>query len=69
MNRIFGYFVGLVWLGMAFGAFSNSSAGWEQNWPDIGFWWGVIGTLLSIAGVGALVGTTIHTRATAESEH
>ena len=62
MNRIFGYLVGIVWLGMAFGAFNAASGGWEQGFTDIGFWWSVIGGFLTIAGLGALVGTTIHTR-------
>ena len=62
MNRICGYLVGIVWLGLAFGAFRTSAGGWAMDYPDVGFWWAVIGTLLGIAGIGALVGTTIHTR-------
>ena len=56
--------VGMVWLGMAFLAFRNSSAGWDAGHSDLGFWWTVIAGLLSIAGLGALIGTWIHTRPT-----
>jgi hypothetical protein len=62
MNRIFGYLVGIVWLGLAYGAFQNSSAGWSAGQDDVGFWWSVIAGLLTIAALGALIGTTIHAR-------
>lgn len=62
MNRIFGYLVGIVWLGLAYGAFQNSSAGWDAGQSDVGFWWSVIAGLLTIAALGALVGTTLHGR-------
>lgn len=62
MNRIFGYVVGLVWLGLAYGAFQNSSAGRSAGQPDVGFWWSVIAGILTIAALGALIGTTIHSR-------
>ncbi len=54
--------VGVVWLGLAFGAFRNSSAGWAGGHSDLGFWWAVIGGLLTIAALGALIGTWLHTR-------
>jgi hypothetical protein len=63
MNRIFGYLVGIIWLGLSFGAFQRASGGWANDMPDVGFWWSVIGTLLGIAALGALIGTTIHTGA------
>jgi hypothetical protein len=63
MGRIFGFAVGLAWLGLAVGAFRNSSAGWGAEATDLGFWWGVIGLLLTIAATAALVGTWLHTRA------
>lgn len=66
MNRIFGYVVGLVWLGLAFGAYQNSAAGRSAGQEDVGFWWLVIAGLLTIAALGALIGTTIHSR---PSEH
>ena len=62
MNRIFGYLVGIVWLGLAFGAFQNASAGRVAGQEDVGFWWTVIAGILTVAAVGALVGTTIHAR-------
>lgn len=63
MKKLFGYVIGVVWLGIAFGAFRTSARGWAEGHSDIGFWWAVIGSLLTIAALGALVGTTIHTRA------
>ena len=66
MSRIFGYVVGVVWLGLAFGALRNSLGGWEGGNSDIGFWWGVIAAFLAIAAVGAMVGTFLHTRPVAE---
>ena len=62
MGRIFGYVIGIAWLGLAFGAFKNSSAGWGANASDLGFWWGVIGVFLTLAATVAFVGTTIHNR-------
>jgi hypothetical protein len=62
MSRILGIAVGLIWLVFVFIAFRNSAAGWAIGASDIGFWWGVIGTLLMIASGGAVVGTWIHTR-------
>ncbi len=62
MFRIFGFVVGIAWLGLAFGAFKNSAAGWGANASDLGFWWGVIGFFLTIAATGAMVGTWLHTR-------
>lgn len=61
--KFLGYVIGLVWLGLAFGAFRTSSAGWDAGHSDIGFWWAVIGALLAIAALGAIIGTTIHARA------
>lgn len=62
MKRIFGFVIGIAWLGLAAGAFKNSSAGWAGDHSDLGFWWGVIGTFLTIAATAALVGTWLHTR-------
>lgn len=62
MNRIFGYLVGIVWLGFAYVAFQNASAGRAAGQDDVGFWWTVITALLTIAALGALIGTTIHGR-------
>lgn len=62
MKRIIGFVIGVVWLFMAFLAFRQSAGGWSEGHSDLGFWWGVIGALLTIAALGALVGTWIHTR-------
>ena len=56
--------VGVVWLGMAFGVLRVSSAGWADGHADLGFWWTVIAGFLAIAGLGALIGTWIHTQPT-----
>ncbi len=62
MSRIFGFVVGIVWLVFAVVAFRNSAAGWSADATDLGFWWSVIGVLLTLAAGGALVGTWLHTR-------
>ena len=62
MSRIFGFAVGVLWLVFAGVAFKNSAAGWSAQASDLGFWWGVIGTFLTIAAGAALVGTWLHTR-------
>ena len=64
MKSIPGFAVGLLLLVLAFGAFRTASAGWSGGHTDVGFWWTVIASLLSIAGLGALVGTSIHSRST-----
>ncbi|MCH2465543.1 MAG: c-type cytochrome [Gemmatimonadetes bacterium] len=61
-RQLAGMGVGVIWLGMAFGSYQNSRAGWEAGHADLGFWWAIIGGLLAIAGLSALVGTWIHTR-------
>ena len=67
MARLFGFGVGVLYLIIAFGAFRKSSAGWAADHSDLGFWWGVIAALLTIAALGALIGTWIHTSRRAES--
>jgi hypothetical protein len=62
MARIFGLVVGVVWIVFTVIAFGRSADGWSAGNTDIGFWWAVIGTLLSVAAGAALVGTWIHTR-------
>ncbi len=54
--------IGLAWLGMAAFAFNNSSTGAAEGHPDLQLWWAIIGTLLSIAGIGAMTGGLIHFR-------
>lgn len=61
--------VGVLYLVIAFGAYSRASTGWEEGHADIGFWWTVIAVLLTIAALGALIGTWIHTQRTGRSAH
>ena len=62
MKRILGLTVGIVWLFMAGLAYRESAGGWAAGYSDIGFWYAVIGSFLAIAGLGAIIGTMIHTR-------
>jgi len=62
MKRILGMGVGLLYLGIAFGAYRKASAGWEAGFADLGVWWTVVAALLTIAALGALIGTWIHTQ-------
>ena len=64
MKKALGFFAGLVLLALAAGAARTASLGWGGGHTDIGFWWTVIASFLTIAGLGALVGTVIHTRRT-----
>lgn len=61
-KRFFGYVVGLAWLAMAGAAFRFSRDGREADHPDLAFWWAVIAVLLTVAALGAVIGTTIHLR-------
>ncbi len=60
MGRIFGFVVGVIWLGFTFWAFSTASAGRSAGAPDMGFWWTVIGAFYGLAAMVALVGTARH---------
>lgn len=60
MKKSIGLVIGVVYILVAFGAYKNGMAGWAAGHSDLGFWWTVIGGLLTIAGLGALVGTWIH---------
>lgn len=62
MKRILGMGLGVLYLVIAFGAFSRASAGWAAGHADLGFWWTVVAVLLTIAALGALIGTWIHTQ-------
>ena len=53
MGRIFGFAIGIIWLGLAFGAFRSASNGWAMGQPDWGFWWTVVAGLLTIAGTAS----------------
>lgn len=61
MARIFGFLVGILWIGFTVGAARRSLAGWDAGQTDIGFWWAVIAAFLGLAAATALVGTVIHT--------
>jgi len=62
MTRILGMGVGAIYLVIAFGAFRRATAGWSEGHSDLGFWWTVIAVLLTIAALGALIGTWLHTQ-------
>ena len=64
MKRILGMGVGVLYLGIAYGALMRANAGWATGYSDIGFWWTVIAAVLTIAALGALIGTWLHTRPT-----
>lgn len=64
MTKALGFLAGLVLLSLAAGAARTASLGWGGGHTDVGFWWTVIAGFLAIAGLGALVGTIIHTRRT-----
>ena len=62
MKRILGMSVGVIYLAIAVGALTRASDGWATGYSDIGFWWTVIAVLLTIAALGASIGTWIHTQ-------
>ena len=62
MKRIIGILIAGFYVVIAFGAFRNSAGGWAEGHSDLGVWWGVIGSFLGIAALGALIGTLLHTR-------
>lgn len=62
MKLLIGIVLGVFYAVLAGLAFRTSSGGWAAGHPDLGLWWAVIGTLLSVAGLGALIGTWLHTR-------
>jgi hypothetical protein len=54
--------IGLAWLGLASVAFGRARTGGMEGHPDAQLWWGIIGTFLAIAALGALFGGFIHFR-------
>lgn len=62
MSRVLGMLAGVGILVLAGKAFADSSAGWAGGHADIGFWWAVIAVFLTIGGLGAVIGTWIHTQ-------
>lgn len=69
MKRSIGLIIGVVYILFAFGAYKTGMAGWSQGHSDLGFWWTVIGVLLTIAGMGALLGTWIHAWSHGDHDH
>ena len=62
MKKVLGFLAGLFLLSLAAGAARTASIGWGGGHSDVGFWWTVIAGFLTIAALGALVGTAIHSR-------
>lgn len=62
MKTVLGVVVGLFLSVMAFGAFRTASGGWSGGRTDMGFWWTVIASFLTIAAVSAVAGTLIHSK-------
>lgn len=64
MKKTLGFLAGFGLLALAAGAARTAFLGWGGGHTDVGFWWTVIASFLTIAAFGALVGTAIHTRKT-----
>jgi hypothetical protein len=60
MTRIFGYAVGVIWLGFTLMALGARSSGVEAGQPDVVFWWTVIASVYALAAMVAIVGTIRH---------
>jgi hypothetical protein len=69
MKQYAGLVIGIIYLLIAFAAFRSSMAGWDRGAADLGVWWTVVGSLLTIAGGGALIGTWIHAWSGSEEGH
>ncbi|MDX1568522.1 MAG: hypothetical protein R3223_12020 [Longimicrobiales bacterium] len=62
MKLAIGIHIGLFYFFLAYLAYQESSQGWTAGHPDLGFWWAVIAAFLTIAGLGAAIGTWRHLR-------
>lgn len=62
MKFLIGVVIGIGYAVLVGLAFTTSLAAWRAGNADLGFWWAVIGSILAIAGSGAVVGSWIHTR-------
>ena len=62
MKFIVGVVIGVAYAVLVTLAMEQSSGGWQAGNADLGFWWAVIGALLGIAGLGAVIGSWLHTR-------
>lgn len=69
MKRILGMGVGVVYIVLAFAAFTYARSGLAGGDGDIGFWFSVVGTFLSIAALAAFIGTWIHTKESSDAAH
>ncbi len=61
MKRVVGVAIGIGYLGIALVALMYSTASWREGHADIGFWFTVIAGFLAVAGLGAIIGTWLHT--------
>lgn len=62
MKFMIGIVLGVVYATLVALAVLQSSGAWAAGNADLGFWWGVIATILAIAGSGAVIGTWVHTQ-------
>ncbi len=62
MKKALGVLAGFVLLALAARAFQTAWTGWSGGHGDVAFWWAVITCFLAAAGLGAVVGTLIHSR-------
>jgi hypothetical protein len=62
MKTILGISVGVLLVALSLLAFRTSFGNWGVGHDDLGFWWAVIATFLALAGLGAVIGTWVHTR-------
>ncbi len=62
MKRIIGWGVGVFYVVIALAVFRYASAGRADGHGEIGFWFSVVGTFLSVAALAAFIGTWIHTQ-------
>jgi len=62
MKFFVGIGVGVLYAVLVTLALNHSAGSWQAGNADLGFWWAVIGTLLAVAGLGAVIGSWLHTR-------
>ena len=62
MKFIVGVVLGVFYAVLVSLALTQSSGAWQAGNADLGFWWAVVGTILGVTGLGAVIGTWLHTR-------
>ena len=62
MKRMIGWGVGVFYVVIALAVFRFASAGAADGHGEIGFWFSVVGTFLTVAALAAFIGTWIHTQ-------